>query len=224
MELKKAVQNRRSIRRFTADPVDRKTLREILAVARCAPSAMNTQPWTFVVITGEPLEAIKKENIDNLRAGTSASQEHVTSVWPKDSVFRQRQVDLGKQLFTLMKIPRDNLDKRLAWMERGYRFFDAPAAIIITYDAVFTSPGPLLDLGAVMQTICLAATDAGLGTCIENQGVHYPEVLRKHADIPETKVIATAIAIGHPDPDFPANQVNSGRAAVDDLSIWVGFD
>ncbi|MFP4041111.1 MAG: nitroreductase [Desulfosudaceae bacterium] len=224
MELKKAAKARRSIRRFKPDPVDVKTLRGILSLARYAPSAMNTQPWTFVVVSGEPLEAIKKENIERLRSGKTAQPEHSTSVWPKNSVFRQRQVDLGKQLFTLMKIPRDNPDKRLDWMERGYRFFDAPAAIIITYDKVFTKPGPLLDLGAVMQMICLAATDAGLGTCIEDQGVHYPEVLRQHARIPESKVISTAIAIGHPDPDFPANQVNSGRAAVDELTIWVGFD
>lgn len=224
MEFQKAAKNRRSIRRFKPDPVDPKTIRQVLSVARHAPSAMNTQPWEFVAIGGEALENIKQDNIENLRDGVPARPDHLTAVWPKNSVYRQRQVDLGKQLFKLMEIPKDNIDKRMAWMERGYRFFDAPAAIIVTYDAVFTKPGPLIDLGAVTQMICLAATDAGLGSCIEDQGIHYPQVLRQHAGIPESKLIATAVAIGYPDPDFPANRVQSERADIDEITTWVGFD
>jgi hypothetical protein len=45
----------------------------------------------------------------------------------------------------------------------------------------------------------------GLGTCIQDQGVMYPEVLRKLCNIPETKQIIIAIAIGYPNWDFPAN-------------------
>ena len=109
---------------------------------------MNTQPWEFFVITGQPLEKIKTDNIAALRAGTPPKPEHALSLWPKETVFRRRQVDLGKQLFTLMEIPRGDMEQRIAWMERGFRYFDAPAAIIITYDDAFTPPGPLLDIGA----------------------------------------------------------------------------
>jgi len=35
-----------------------------------------------------------------------------------------------------------------------------------------------LDVGAIMQTICLAAVKHGLGTCIEDQGIMYPEVVK----------------------------------------------
>lgn len=224
MEFKTTVMNRRSIRKFKPAPIDRDVIRRVLALAGRAPSAMNTQPWDFFVLTGEPLEKIKQDNITALRAGIPPKPEHALSGWPQDSVFRRRQVDLGKQLFTLMKIPRDDMAQRISWLERGFRYFDAPVAVIITYDAAFTPPGPLLDIGAVMQTLCLAATDAGLDTCIEDQGVQYPDIIRRHAPVPESKIMATAIAIGYPDSDFPANRAQSEREAVENNTTWIGFD
>ena len=38
---------RRSIRGYKPDPVQRKLIEEILALAMRAPSSMNTQPWNF---------------------------------------------------------------------------------------------------------------------------------------------------------------------------------
>jgi nitroreductase len=46
-----AMHSRRSIRAYTAEPVDRATIEEIVDCARLAPTAMNDQPWEFVVIT-----------------------------------------------------------------------------------------------------------------------------------------------------------------------------
>lgn len=45
-----AMKTRRSVRRFTQQPVDEAALREILACGMQAPSACNEQPWQFVVI------------------------------------------------------------------------------------------------------------------------------------------------------------------------------
>jgi nitroreductase len=223
MEFETVVNRRRSIRKFKPDPIERKLIARVLTLAGRAPSAMNTQPWQFFVISGDPLEKIKQDNIAALRTGVPPKPEHALSGWSPDSVFRRRQVDLGKQLFTLMRIPRDDMAQRISWMERGYRYFDAPVAVIITYDAAFTPPGPLMDIGAVMQTLCLAATDAGLDTCIEDQGVHYPDIIRRHASVPESRVMATAVALGFPDPDFPANRVQSERESVENNTTWIGF-
>jgi nitroreductase len=120
-----------------------------------------------------------------------------------------------------MDIPREDVEKRVWWLERGFRFFDAPMAIIIATDKVLGEAGPLLDLGAVMQNICLAALQFGLGTCIEDQGVLYPEVFREQAGIPPSKRLMIAIAIGYPDPDFPANQIRSEREPAETLTTWV---
>jgi len=43
--------SRRSIRHFTADPVDRETLVLLLQAAMSAPTACNSQPWEFIVVT-----------------------------------------------------------------------------------------------------------------------------------------------------------------------------
>lgn len=83
---------------------------------------------------------------------------------------------------------------------------------------------PVFDIGAVTQTICLTALHYGLGTCIENQGVWYPEVLKEHCNIPESKQIIIAIAIGYPNWEFPANQLETTRESVDNLTTWCGFD
>jgi nitroreductase len=46
-----AMHSRRSIRAYTPQPIDRATIEEIVDCARLAPTAMNDQPWEFVVIT-----------------------------------------------------------------------------------------------------------------------------------------------------------------------------
>ncbi len=51
MELKEAIQTRRSIRAFTNEPIPREDLEAIVDAARVAPSGSNRQPWDFVVIT-----------------------------------------------------------------------------------------------------------------------------------------------------------------------------
>jgi nitroreductase len=76
-------------------------------------------------------------------------------------------------------------------------------------------------MGAVMQNICLAALEFGLGTCIEDQGVLFPEVVREHTGLPDNKRFIIAIAMGYPDPDFPANRVRSEREPAENLTTWV---
>jgi nitroreductase len=224
MDVIETVQKRKSIRGYKPDRVSKDVLQEILALSSRAPSAMNTQPWEFTVLAGDVLENVRRNNVALLNSGTPPNPEHVVVNWPKESIYRQRQVDLAKQLFQLMDIPREDKEKRAKWLERGFRYFDAPAVIIVSTDRCLSESGPLLDIGAMIQTLCLTAAHFGLGTCIEDQGVAYPEVLRKYAHIPESKRIIAAIAIGHPDWDFPANKVETGREPINNITAWLGFD
>jgi len=57
MELFEAIKNRRSIRRYKADPVDEKKLEAILEAGRWAPSWANTQCWRFVVVRDAEVRA-----------------------------------------------------------------------------------------------------------------------------------------------------------------------
>jgi len=224
MDVIEAVKKRKSIRGYKPDPVPKEVLGQILELASHAPSAMNTQPWEFIVLTGDVLENVRRSNVELLNSGAPPNPEHVVAGWPRESIYRQRQVNLAKQLFQLMDIPREDKEKRAKWLERGFRYFDAPAAIILSTDRCLSESGPLLDIGAAIQTICLAALHFGLETCIEDQGTMYPEVLRKHAHIPESKRIIVAIAIGYPDWDFPANKVESEREPIKNVTTWLGFD
>jgi coenzyme F420-0:L-glutamate ligase / coenzyme F420-1:gamma-L-glutamate ligase len=53
-ELTQFLRSRRSIRRFTGDPVPDEILRDILQTAVHAPSAHNLQPWRFVIVESGP--------------------------------------------------------------------------------------------------------------------------------------------------------------------------
>jgi nitroreductase len=225
MEIKDALRTRKSIRKFTSQPVPKEILRKILELAARAPSAENTQPWEFFVLAGEVLDQIRAGNVEKVRNHELPPEEmhHILVERPKGSIYRQRQVEIGKQLFSLMDIAREDTVKRAAWTERGFRYFEAPAAIIIVAEKSLPIQGTYLDVGAVMQNICLAALDSGLYTCIENQGITYSDVLRKYAHIPDSKRLMAAIAIGYPDWDFPANKVQSRREPIDNVITWCGI-
>jgi nitroreductase len=224
MDIVEALLTRKSVRGFKSDPVPREILEEVLRISCQAPSAVNSQPWEFFVLVGDVIENIKRGNIEKARAGVVPNPEHVLMGWPRDSVYRQRQVALAKQLFQLMGIGIEDTEKKKQWMERGLRFFDAPAAIVIVVDQSIVAKVPLLDIGAVMQSICLAALSHGLGTCIEDQAAMYPQVMRSFAGIPDSKRIVISIAIGYPDWDFPANKVQSAREPIDTITTWCGFE
>jgi nitroreductase len=219
-----AIRTRKSIRDFTTDPVPQHILKKIIEVASRAPSAENSQPWEFTVVAGKILDTIRKANIEKLKSKAPLHPDLPAKGLPRDSVYRRRQIEIAKQLFALMDIPREDLEKRDRWMELGFRYFNAPAAIIISMDRSLNYPRPIFDIGSVTQTICLAALHYDLGTCIANQGISYPEVLHEFAKIPESKRIVISIAIGYPNWDFPANKVVSNREPVENIIRWIGFE
>jgi nitroreductase len=53
-----ALERRISIRQFLPDPLDECLVRDILEVARWAPSGGNLQPWRVVAVAGEEREAV----------------------------------------------------------------------------------------------------------------------------------------------------------------------
>ncbi|MCG8550449.1 MAG: nitroreductase [Desulfobacterales bacterium] len=222
MELQAAIKERKSIRGYLDKPVPKAVLNQILEISVRAPSTKNTQPWQFYVVTGAPLAQLKKANEDRFTRyeAPPAEMAHTLIEPEKGTVYRDRQVDIGIRLFNAMEIGREDKDKRIDWMKRGFRYFDAPAAIIIVGDKSSPIEWTYLDAGLVIQNICLAAVDFGLGTCIENQGIMYSDVLRDIVKIPDDKRLVVAIAIGYPDDDFPANKVISPREKVEDVVTW----
>jgi len=56
MEVLEAVKNRRSVRKYKATPVPEETLKDLFSAARAAPSAINSQPWKFIIVTDEEIK------------------------------------------------------------------------------------------------------------------------------------------------------------------------
>ena len=218
------VLGRRSIRGYLDKPVPRALVAEILAMAMRSPTSMNTQPWHFHVITGEPLDRIREGNTANILAGVPDSREFRRGE-AFAGVHRERQVEVAKQLFGAMGIARDDAAARQDWVLRGFRQFDAPVCVIVTYDRELSgSDDTAFDCGAVTTALVNAAWSKGLGCVINSQGIMQSPVVREHAGIPEDQVIMKAVAMGWPDPDFPANAVVSLRKSVDEAARFVGFD
>ena len=109
-------------------------------------------------------------------------------------------------------------------MLRGFRQFDAPVCVIVTYDRELSgSDDTPFDCGAVTTALVNAAWSRGLGCVINSQGIMQSPVVREHAGIPDDQVIMKAVAMGWPDESFPANAVVSERKSVDEAARFVGF-
>ena len=224
MDPDQAISERRSIRGFKPDPVPRQLLEEIIALANRAPSSMNTQPWHFHVLTGAPLEAVRAGNSERMLSGVPPQRE-IVDHGAYQGVHRDRQVEIAIQLFEAMGIERDNKEKRQDWVMRGFRQFDAPVSVVVTFDKELEG-GTIahFDLGAVTYGLVLAAWSRGLGAVINGQGIMQSPVVREHAGIPDDQVILTCVALGWPDETFSANSVVSRRRDVRETARFVGFD
>ncbi len=224
MQLDQAMQERRSIRGFQDKPVSRALLEEIIALANRAPSSMNTQPWHLHVLTGEPLEKVREGNSSRMLAGMPPVRE-ITDHTGYTGSHRDRQVGIAKQLFAAMGIAREDKEMRQDWVMRGFRQFDAPVSIVMTFDrALADDTIAHFDLGAVTYALVLAAWSRGLGAVINGQGIMQSPVVREHAQIPEDEVIMTCVALGWPNEDFAANDVVSTRRPVEEVTRFIGFD
>lgn len=222
-EFETVVFERRSVRGYTNQPVPRDVLEEIIRIAQRAPSSMNTQPWHFHVLTGEPLERVRQGNTEKMLAGSSVDRE-IPLNHGYEGVHRDRQVEIAVQLFEAMGIAREDKARRQDWVMRGFRQFDAPVSVVITVDKELANDTIAhFDCGAATYGLVLAAWSKGLGTVINGQGIMQSAVVREHANIPADQVIMTCVAMGYPDEEFIANHVQSRRAVTEAVASFVGF-
>jgi nitroreductase len=218
------VLGRRSIRGFMREAVPKAVIRDVIAMAMRAPSSLNTQPWNFYVVSGPPLDRIRAGNTERNLAGVPDTREF-RSHGAYGGHHRERQIEIAKQLFGAMGIEREDKVGRQDWVLRGFRQFDAPVSIVVTFDRSIAGGdiGPF-DCGAVTNALVNAAWSRGLGCVINSQGIMQSPVVREHAGIAEDQVIMICVAMGWPDDSFPANAVVSKRKSVDEAVTFVGFE
>ena len=223
MQYEEVIKDRRSARGYLDKPVPKAVLEEVIELATRAPSSMNTQPWHFHIVTGEVLDNIRRENTKRNVEGVPPSRE-IKSPLGYEGKHRERQIEIAIQLFQEMGIERDDKEGRQDWVLRGFRQFDAPVAIIVTFDEELKEDDiSKFDCGAAVNGLVNAGWSKGLGAVINSQGIMQSPVVREYAKIPDNQIIMICVAMGYPDESFPANKVVSNRRSVDEVATFHGF-
>jgi nitroreductase len=224
MDVTTTIKERRSIRCFKPDEVPQNIIREIIEVARWAPSWGNAQTCEFYVVTGETLKKFKnancQRNIDGVPFSTEIQIPGRPDVWPES--MKKRYMDLGKSVLTSLSIAREDTEARNKYYTNMFNLFGAPCLILTCLDRSLSLEYAMLDVGLISQTICLLAHERGLGTCMLAASIGYPKLLRELLPIPENKIIVIGTTLGYPNWNSPVNHFERERATIDELVTWVG--
>jgi nitroreductase len=212
-DLDETIRQRHCTRMFLPDPVPRHLVDESLALGMCAPSNSNVQPWHVVLTTG----AARKRLVAAMLAEARAKPPNAPQL-PESHAHLRRE--LGAVVYGAMGIARDDVEGRQTAVLRNWEFFRAPLGGVVCMHrelGLVDSMG----VGMFLQTMLLALTARGLGTCVQVSIAGYPEIVREELDIPPELTILCGLAIGYPDPDFPANNIRVGRDDVDKHVVFV---
>jgi len=134
------------------------------------------------------------------------------NISPLPESFQHFRRELGAQVYGAMGIAPEDTAKHAAAVLRNWEFFRAPLIGIV---CMHRDLGPADALSAGMQTLLLAFTERGLGTCIEVSVAGYPQIVRVQLAVPAELLILCGLAVGYPDPDFPAYRLHVSREPID---------
>ena len=216
-----AARTRRSVRAYKPDAVPIETLREIVGVARHAPSGSNIQPWFVHVLTGATLRrvgaAIQHAFLSD-EPGHERDYEYYTDPIEEPYLARRRQCGWG--LYGTLGIGRGDREKSKTYRARNYDFFGAPVGLVFTIDRRLEI-GSWLDYGMFLQTIMLAARSRGLHTCSEAAIASYPDIVRRALRIGDDNIVICGMAMGYADAEDVVNTFQPPRIGVDDYAIFL---
>jgi nitroreductase len=206
-DLDETIRLRQSTRMFLSDPVPRHLVEEAVALAMCAPSNSNVQPWHVVFASG----AVRDRLVAAMLAEARAKPPNVPQL-PESHAHLRRE--LGALVYGAMGIARHDTEARQNAVLRNWEFFRAPLGGIVCMHRDFGLVDSM-GVGMFLQTLLLALTARGLGTCVQVSIAGYPEIVREQLDIPEELIILCGLAVGYSDMDFAGNNLRVGRDAVD---------
>ncbi|MGB0670855.1 MAG: nitroreductase [Rhodospirillales bacterium] len=217
------MRSRRSVRRFLDRPVPRALVEDILRLARLAPSGANLQPGKVYGLAGAPLSRLAEALSAAFLSGDKGDEEYSYFPKPMPRHLLERQHAAGWALYGSLGIGRRDVAARRRQHERNYRFFDAPAGLVVTIERAMGA-GCYMDMGLFLQSILLAAKAAGLDSCAIGALSPYHRVVRDHLPIPDDEIVVCGMALGYGDDDAPENAFETARAPLDDYADFSGFD
>ncbi|NJA88958.1 nitroreductase [Rhodocyclus tenuis] len=217
-----AIRTRHSIRRFLPTPVAREVVEELLALAACAPSGTNVQPWKVYALAGDEKTRLSSAIIDKFNSTGMDGREfdYYPKQWVEPWLGRRRKV--GFALYGLLGIGKEDKAAMKQQTARNYLFFDAPVGLILTIDRRL-GQGMFIDYGMFMANLMIAARARGLDTCAQAAFADYHVTIREVLDIPDDEVVVCGMALGYADADAIENTLRSEREPVAGFSSLRGF-
>jgi nitroreductase len=215
MNVFSAMTDRQSARAYLPKPVSRADIEDILKYAGMAPSAINLQPWEYVIVYGEEKDRLVR-HLKRTHAERNVSCGPGTKN-PLPEIFRARS--RGASQAMAPKVAEMGLEFNRFVEEGSCSFYGAPIAIIVAIDRLFPKIR-YLDVGLSVSYLLLAAQAKGLATCPIGLVTAYGDEIAEALDIPNNKEILLGIALGYADPQSPINCFKTERENLDAFRSW----
>ena len=222
-----AITTRMSARAFTAKPVPREVLTQLLELAARSPSGTNTQPWKVYVLQSKSRDSLVQKVCaahDEIRANPDMANDYreAYDYYPEKwvSPFIDRRRENGWSLYGLLGIGKGDKDKMHAQHQRNYRFFDAPVGLMFTLDKVM-GRGSLVDYGMFLQTLMVAARGHGLHTCPQAAWNGFAKIILPHMGAGDNEMLVCGMALGYADESDIVNTFRTPRESVVSFTTWL---
>ena len=216
--LSRILKNRYSCRAFQSRQVADRDIEEIVLTASRVPTWCNAQPWQVLVTKGAVTKALSEALVHSARTADMDPDFE----WPLQysGDYQDRRRVCGYQLYEALGIERNDREGRGEQMMENFRFFGAPHVAIITTEAEL-GPYGAMDTGGFISVFTLVARAKGIATVAQASVTGYAPIIRKHFEIPENRLIQTAISFGYEDTEHPANSFRTDRADIEDVLTFI---
>lgn len=217
LDVTSALTARISTRAFLDKPVTEQQIREILDIAKYAPSGGNLQPWKVHVVLGPArdrlIATVKKALAENPFADESEIAIYPEKLWEP---YRTRRFAVGEAMYARLGIPREDKAARLAHLARNFEFFGAPAGLFFSLDRRFDK-GQWAHLGMFMLAVALAAVEKGLASCMQEAWARRARTVSAFLGLPQNEQLYCGMALGYADEAAPVNRLRSERAQLEEF-------
>jgi nitroreductase len=219
-----AITNRSSKRKYLNKSVPKDIQEKILNVAQMTPSGANMQPWvTYAISNAEVLKNIGDAIIEKMDEGIMNDQ--FIQYYPVNWVnpYKKRRITTGAGLYKLMEVDRKDNETRIQMWKDNFRWFGAQTVIFVFTDKanIDESQGALIDCGAYMQSIMLAAQEFGIDSCPQGSTTEFGKVIAKVLNIPENLALLYSVVLGYADKDEKINTYQPERVSLEEAVTFI---
>jgi len=216
-----ALAARHSVRVFRSDPLPKTLVEEVLTAATQTPSWANTQSWEVFAAAGEPLEHLRRQYLQRFEIGEQPCPD-ISALTEWTPAAAARTAELRAERAALLGLDLAAPEGLHEFSLPNYRFYGAPVVVFLGFERSLL-PWALYDLGALSQSIMLAALQLGIDSIPSYSLVLYSDLVHEVLGIPQDVAVAVGIALGYRDDEAVLNSFRSRRRPPDDAIRLLGF-